>query len=258
MLAAAGATPLSIALFPLRRRLPRARSQVDLKSGVSITAPATEPLLFLFREIWVERCYEPGPLAIAPGQAVVDIGAHVGLFSLWIGSRFPRARIIAVEPSPVLANFLRRNLATSGLAETVVVESACGAEAGTAFLYSRGAEMMNTMYPSAGRAISARGVPVQVTTLDELFARHDVRSCALLKLDCEGAEYGIVLGAAPETLRRVRSVVMEYHVGVDQYHPEHLVERLESCGFRVRTVTSDADPVHGYLYAWQEGAESAG
>jgi FkbM family methyltransferase len=264
MLLRAGVSPLSILLYPLRRRLPRARTQLDLRGGASITAPKSEPLIFLFREIWVERCYEPEDLPLGPQDTVVDIGAHVGLFALRTATRAPGTRIIAVEPSPVAAAHLRRNVAASRRREVIVVEAACGAEPGRARLFSVGAQMMNTLYPGGQRAPRDGGVEVEVLTLDEIFARHDVRTCALLKLDCEGAEYGILLGASEETLARVRDIVLEYHVGLQGHRPEELVERLRASGFAVRTVPSPTDPIHGYLYATRRqvhpgtGAPAAG
>lgn len=248
MLARCDVSLVSIALYPIRRRLPNGRSRVDLRNGFTITAPASEPLLFLFREIWVDRCYDTGRLAIGPGDTVVDIGAHVGVFALWVAAREPRARIIAVEPSPRAAPYLRRNLARSGRSDVVVVESACGGQAGRAGLYARGPEMMNSLF-AAGPRTRADPVDVSVITLDDLFERYDVRSCALLKLDCEGAEYGIILGARAETLARIRSIAMEYHRGIGDHVPEDLSRRLAACGFSVRLVPSATDPVHGYLYA---------
>lgn len=277
MLAKAGATLPSILLYPIRRRLPGARTQIDLGHGVSITGPADEPLLFLFREIWVDRRYDLGDLPHPLDGVVVDIGAHVGLFSVWIARHFPGSRILAVEPSPRAATYLRRNAGSLPGADITAVEAACGATPGRSFLHLGRSEMTNSMYAErggsshtgseAGGATSGRKAPggsgmggsdleVEVITLDELFARFAIERCALLKLDCEGAEYDILGGASADTLSRIERVVMEYHRGVDGHDPRELVEGLERGGFTVRTADSVSDPIHGYLYARRSAPSS--
>lgn len=247
MLARAGASLPSILLYPVRRRLPRARTQIDIGRGISITGPANEPLLFLFREIWVDRRYDLGELPTPLDGVVVDIGAHVGLFSMWVGSLFPGSRIVAVEPSPRAASYLRRNVASLRGADITVVEAACGRAHGRAFLRLGRSEMTNSLYSE--RVGQSSDLEVEVLTLEEVFARSGIERCALLKLDCEGAEYDILGGASVETLSRVERIVLEYHRGVAGHDPSELVDQLERSGFAVRTAPSASDPVHGYLYA---------
>jgi len=74
----------------------------------------------------------------------------------------------------------------------------------------------------------------------------------LLKLDCEGAEYAILMGASAESLARVQRIIMEYHDLDAEHEHTRLVHFLEGNGFSVRL---HANPVHaeiGYLYAWKE------
>lgn len=245
MLRDAGASLPSILLYPLRRRLPPKESRVDLRDGTSITAPADEPLLFLFREIWVDRSYDPAEEIGSAPCMIVDIGAHVGLFSIWAASRCPRARIVAVEPSPRAARYLRANVARNHLGQVTVVEAACGGSRRRAVLHRRGAEMMSSLY--ADRVGTSDGVEVDVITLEDVFRANGVERCDLLKLDCEGAEYEIVLGAGPAALGRVRRVVMECHRG-GAATPLDLERHLAASGFDVRR-TPSMDGIHEYLYA---------
>lgn len=108
--------------------------------------------------------------------------------------------------------------------------------------------MTGSLYMS-GSAVSRRVSDVEVITLDDVFERFAIERCDLLKLDCEGGEYEILLGARPETLLCVRHVALEYHVGLTPHRPEELVVRLQELGFDVRLVASPTDVVHGYLYA---------
>jgi hypothetical protein len=74
---------------------------------------------------------------------------------------------------------------------------------------------------------------VDVLTLDELFSRFQFESCRLLKLDCEGAQYGILYAARAQTLAGIDEINMEYHVGINRHRPEELSRFLRSHGFSV-------------------------
>lgn len=244
-----GATWGSVLLSPIRRRLFDPRNQIDLKNGISILAPADEPLGGLFEEVWADRCYMPADFQLDPGDTVVDIGANVGVFTLWAKACWPEVKIVAIEPSPRMCDFFRRNLAKNRVTDVVLLQAACGGYCGEAVLYSRGAEAANSLFQRDAVGSSFRPLGrTQILTLDEVFRRFNIEICHLLKLDCEGAEYDILLKASEETLQRVRRITMEYHVGLNEHVPAELAALLEAQGFEV-----DCGPLldaeHGYLYA---------
>jgi FkbM family methyltransferase len=239
MLFRAGVRPPSIALYPIRRRF-EGIHRLDLRSGTVLLAPPDEPLIFLFREIWIDRVYVP--MDERPIRTVVDVGAHVGLFTLWCASRYPDARIVAVEPSPRATRYLRQNVARNRLGRVTVVEAACGGSSRRALLYRRGPEMTSTLYGDAPSATE-----VDVLTLDELFRRHGVERCDLLKLDCEGAEYEILLGASAGTLARVDGIVMECHRSA-AHSLDELLAHLRGSGFDLHAEAAP-DGVHHYVTA---------
>jgi FkbM family methyltransferase len=245
----AGVTPGSAFLYPIRRRLPNGRNRLDLVGGQSIEAPLTEPLLETFREIWIDRRYAAHGCDVRQGEAIVDIGAHVGIFSVWAADQHPDAPILAVEPSPPLVAFLRRNVERSGLRNVSIAEVACGRERGRAVLHRGACELTNSLYRTQREADPDRSEEVDLVTLHDLFESHGIARCGFLKLDCEGAEYDILLGASAQTLGRVRQIAMEYHVGITPYGPDDLVRHLETHGFQTTVEPSPTDPVHGYLFA---------
>lgn len=244
-----GATLRSTFLYPIRRRSANPRCQIDLKNGMSITAPVDEPLLVLLNEVWTSHCYTPAHFDIVAGDTVVDIGANVGMFALWAASRHQSVKVIPIEPSPRMCEFLRRNLAANGLRNVTVVQSAVGGQTGKAILYSRGVEAMNSLYcrDVMGSEFHAL-INTPLLTLDDVFDRYSVQTCNFLKMDCEGAEYEILLNARRETLAKIHKISMEYHVGLNEHGPEELVSFLESEGFQVEK-TPMSDEEGGYLYA---------
>jgi FkbM family methyltransferase len=253
MLASNGVTLSSIVFYPIRKHLPMARCQLDLRNGASISSPPDDPLLNLFREIWVERRYVKEDLKedleVPPGSAIIDIGANVGVFTIWAACRYPHARVIAVEPSPTSCEFLRRNILASRIGNVAVAELACGGGRGEAVLFRRGGSGMNSLYCRDNYGSHFQPlVRIAKLTLDDLFRRFDIQGCELLKLDCEGAEYEILFGASQETLRRVLKIAMEYHIGLNEHAADDLGRYLEARGFSVK-IEDPFDEEGGYLYA---------
>ena len=246
---AAGITLRSILLYPIRRRMPHPCNQIDLKNGLSIASPIEEGLLSVFTEVWINQCYLPSGFDVAVGDTVIDIGANVGLFTLWAASRHPKVNVIAIEPSPRMCQFLHRNISASKLRNVTVVQSASGGQTGEATLYSRGTEVLNSLY--CHDVSGSKFLPLartEVVTLDEVFDRYGVRTCHFLKLDCEGAEYEILLNARQATFEKIQKISMEYHIGLNEHTPEELVHFLESKGFHVEKLPL-MDEEGGYLYA---------
>lgn len=249
LLLRAGVCVGSVLRYPVRRRLGRCRNQLDLRNGISLESPLTEGLLALFKEIWIDRCYAPAGFDVAPGDTVVDIGANVGVFTLWAASRHREVKVVALEPSPWMCGFLRRNIAASGLTNVTVLQSAAGGTTGEGTLYSRGGEAFNSLY--CRDVHGSTFVPLartEILALDDVLGRCDVHRCDLLKLDCEGAEYDILMNAGPATLASIRRISLEYHVGLNDHTPEELVDFLAGRGFGVVRLPQ-VDPESGYLYA---------
>src|SRR6266511_1578770 len=157
---------------------------------------------------------------------VIDVGAHVGAFTLWLAERYPGIRGACYEPDAAAFSYLERNV--SGL-RIDAHQEAIAAYSGTAPLFrpAPGGGVSSLRAESDSHAQSAVSVPV--VSFDELMEKTNA-PVALVKLDCEGSEYDIVLESNPESWRLVRRVVIEFHA-VAGAEPRALVERLGSVGF---------------------------
>ncbi|MBY8847336.1 FkbM family methyltransferase [Saccharothrix sp. MB29] len=65
---------------------------------------------FIHSEVWTSRVYLAHGIDLPDDAVVLDIGAHVGLFSLFVKHEHPGATVLAFEPIPVTAQALRANL----------------------------------------------------------------------------------------------------------------------------------------------------
>jgi FkbM family methyltransferase len=166
---------------------------------------------------------------LRPGGTFVDVGAHVGFFSL-LGAKLVggAGRVIAVEPDPGNAESLRRNLELNQYDQVHVEQVALGAEAGTAELYIAEDSGQHSLLARSGKSVS-----VEVRTLDELWTAADMPPLDVIKIDVEGAELDMLRGAK-ETLRRWPRVVvlMDIHprLGVS---PAEVLDALSEVGLEV-------------------------
>lgn len=137
-------------------------------------------------------------------RSVVDVGAHVGLFTALLSRHCPQASFACVEPDPDNFELLRRNV--GGFARTI--QAACTYQPDPLFFPTR--QHPNTggggLTPTADREA---GQPVQAITLEEIMASCNFGELDVLKLDCEGSEFDILQSA--ECLDRVKLIVGEYH-----------------------------------------------
>lgn len=239
----------SLVAYPLRRRVGARRCELVLRDGSRLTAPADEPLLPLYCEIWIDERYRPAGWSSVRRPTVVDIGANVGVFSLWAARRLGAQRIVAVEPSPAMASALLGNLTSNRVQGAFVLQAAVGGCRRDALLHRRGDESRNTLFEvdRYGSTFSAAHT-VRVVTLDDVFELYAIDCCDLLKLDCEGAEYEILYGCSAQTLGRVRHLVLEYHEGLNANGPDELEAFLREQGFAV-TRFAPLDVEGGHLHA---------
>ncbi len=143
----------------------------------------------IVRSVWLRNEYRLPPKFSAE-DVVVDIGSHVGGFALaclWRGA----GRVICVEPHPESARLLRENVARYGERVTVI-EAAAWHEHATLRLTPATDNPQNTGGASVMRA--AEGTSVRGMPLSDILQSAGPR-VRLLKLDCEGAEYGMLDGA---------------------------------------------------------------
>src|SRR2546428_417418 len=164
--------------------------------------------LEIFHEIWDYERYTPSRVReVASGGVVVDIGAHIGLFSVFASRALNPKRIICVEPNPQNFELLRKNLSNNRVEGVRTFEIAIAGQSGER-------RISIDPFNSGGHSLTDRGghwQQINVITLQDLFDWAKISDCALLKMDCEGAEMEILDKASDELLARMSAICFEYH-----------------------------------------------
>src|SRR5262245_57287795 len=156
---------------------------------------------------------------------VVDVGANIGAFALLVAAAHPEAQIIALEPSRANYNLLKANVRANALTNIRVLKAAMDATMGEQRLCGSGATASLRFGEGQGE---------QVTTVTLRWLMHTARLDRIdfLKMDCEGAEFDILMDpAAP--LDRVQMIALEFHNLSTAKCAATLKTSLEARGFRV-------------------------
>lgn len=181
------------------------------RSGdITLATPSSRGAVFPIYEVFAEDTYRLGWITQGIGKSprALDIGAHVGSFSLAFAHRVPDARVAAYEASPTTAGYLRRNVEASGMSDRV----SCHAEAISDVAGTIGFADNDSCSPL--NALSGRfgGTIIQVPSLTLETAFHRIGGRVdFVKIDAEGAEYDMVLTSRPDMWRSVSRIVLEYH-----------------------------------------------
>ena len=156
-----------------------------------------------------------------PNSVVLDIGAHIGIFTVKVSS-IPGITVHAFEPFPRNYALLKQNVLLNKLQNVLLYDCAIGGRCGTASLnYDNG----STVSASIVRKES-KGIPVMMKTIDSLgLARID-----FIKLDVERAEYDALLGGLETIGTQYPVISMEVH---GKENPRLCTNLLESLGYTV-------------------------
>lgn len=203
---------------------------------------------WIVKETNLDRDYEVHGTAIQDGWNVVDIGAGLGDFTVFAAQRAPHGRIFAFEPAPDSVALLEKNLSLNNVQNVQVFPCAVSHVAGTLQLDVSGG--VAVQYRTVGEARTPAGkIEVRSLALADVLADLPGGVCDFLKMDCEGAEYEMLLNLDDAALRRIRRVCLEYHEFITPYSRTHLAEFFRAKGWQVRVSPSQVRRELGFLYA---------
>jgi FkbM family methyltransferase len=273
----------------------KALQYMELPNGLVIAHRDATEARFLYQEIFEDDMYDQYGIEFPDGGCYLDVGANIGLFSVFLTRKCQPAAIHAFEPIPatfaVLSQNANRHFATCArlhnfgiAAESKVAE----------FRYTPAASSGATMYPEespefqqanikfvvhlldqsrvmryiprglkplVARVVvwfvntTAQRVKCQLRNLDDVIDEEGISQIDLLKIDAEGCETEILETMKPRTWQMTRQLIVEVH---DGEQPLQRVRKLvEDHGFQTKVEPNPWFP-HHLLYAVRpNGAESS-
>jgi FkbM family methyltransferase len=167
--------------------------------------------------------YVPGP-----HDTIIDVGAHIGTFSLLAASRVPFGLVYAIEACQESFNLLRINAALNQVAHIDASHLALSDQSGTCMLHYDSGNWGHTII----RPILGQGESVPSESLPGFLVSKGIERCHFLKLNCEGAEFRILLNTPPDILQRFMIVLVLYHCDIcPEYSEQDLLAHFQAAGF---------------------------
>lgn len=212
---------------------------IKLKIKINATNDAQR-----IEEAWIIRDYFSGGFRIQKNDTVIDIGAHIGTFTVYAAKLANKGKVYSFEPHPENFTLLERNCKLNNLENVKLFKYGVYGEKGRAGLFIDGENTgRHSIYKESREFIS-----IECITLKDIFDANEIQFCDFLKLDCEGTEYDILFNTPKSYFDKIGKIALEYH---DHIYKKkrwyHIVEFLSEKGFKVRVGPYTSQ--QGILYA---------
>ncbi|HUI42624.1 MAG TPA: FkbM family methyltransferase [Terriglobia bacterium] len=224
-----------------------------------------EPLdLVIFWLVFARGHYPVRPT----DRTIVDVGANIGVFTLYAALQAPTSQVFAVEPFPNTFDRLMRlveanhpkgrvhclNLALAGTAGAAVMDTESGVPSQHRHIVSAVSDLVNAGYQGPVVAPELEGVTppgpgaasatVRTQTPGQLLASESLVEGDLLKMNIHGSKYEVSLSTPPAVLQRIKRLLVQYHELPERLKlgKQQVFERLGAAGF---DLTRDEDTGRG-------------
>jgi FkbM family methyltransferase len=181
--------------------------------------------IFTLDEVIAREAYRLPTLNSLKIETIVDLGANIGLTSLYYATLFPNARLFCIEPEPDNFNLLKLNCEQNGFQWTCI-QQAIGDKQGKAKLLRN--EFANQHSLVSGDSNKQDAVEVEVGTMPSLIDSHQIEGIDLLKVDIEGAEESL-FAQCSSWISSVRIIIIEIHPPLVDYN--NVINSITKHGF---------------------------
>jgi len=215
----------------------------ETKFGQKIKIRVNSTDLMALTHVWLIEEYAKKNFDIKSSDTVIDVGAHIGLFTLYASQSCKIGNIYSYEPVKENFEILKENMNINNLKNVKIFNLAVSNSNSTITLFMNNDESGHSMFSE-----SSENIIVKSTSLMKIFDDNKIKECNFLKLDCEGAEYEIIEKLPSTYFEMIEKIIIEYHM-VDS-HPElleKLQNKLSANNFKFETKMLFSDI--GFLYA---------
>lgn len=150
---------------------------------------------------------------ILPGSIVIDIGANIGLFSLY-AARQGAKKVYAFEPNHQAYLTLCKSIESNKLDDVIIpFNLAVSSKDNDVVLIPKASSPYNVIKSRSEVVAVDNFDEIKTISLSTILASNNIQSCDLLKMDCEGAEYDILFNLSGEVFSKIDNIRLEHHKG---------------------------------------------
>lgn len=221
-------------------------STIEIRNGLLLSPGIGLHSISIYREIFVKNVYNPPGFEIKHGDVVIDIGANIGIFTLYAASQ-GCGQIYAFEPHPDNFSILLENIRINDLTNVkpYMVGVASKEEKGLLKVSSISGHHEVIDREKKNEFISV--LEIRTINLEHFIKDNDIGPVDFLKIDCEGSEGDIFLSLSTKFFEKINKVVIEYHNNVSKLNDQQISKILKENNFHC--VKQNINHSYGYIYA---------
>ena len=156
----------------------------------------------ILNDIWINRTYCPNDnFKIKDNYTVIDIGAHIGLFSIFAYKSAKNVRMFSYEPMKKSFEVLKKSIKLNK------------ADVKAFNLGILGESCKRKLHMNSFGINPILGIPTEINciTLEDIFKRNKIERCHFLKIDTDGSEYEILLNTPRKYFKKIDLIAIECH-----------------------------------------------
>lgn len=176
---------------------------------------------------------------LSPNALVLDIGAHIGSFTLYLKQKRPDLKIYCFEPAPDNFKILSENITINGFSDIKLFQVAVASQTGQKYLEKE--KLASNAYK-----LGQSGKRVDCLDLDTFIKNEGIYEIDLIKMDCEGAEFEILTNF--KNLKKVKSIILEYHRISVKFDDSYIVNLMRTNNFKLKNRRDLLRHNQGILY----------
>lgn len=231
------------------------RTRCVLPNGLEIAHLNQYETDYVYKEIFEDQCYLRHGIRLQDENTVVDIGANIGLFSLFVMSRCKNPKIFAFEPAPVVYDLLKANCDAYGSNVRAMNMGVSDKPKTATFTFYANSSVFSGFHSDEsddreaiqavvrnmlnGQSVTGESIDdytkelmadrlrsttheCQLTSVSDIIRDNQIDKIDLLKIDAEKSEVDILNGIEDGDWAKIAQIVIEIH---DRTH--ELVKRVE-------------------------------
>ena len=203
---------------------------LETKNNIKLKIRINSTDFMALTNIWVIEEYAKEGFDIKNDDIIIDIGGHIGLFSIYASQKCKSGKIFTFEP--VIDNFkiLRENIETNKNKNIFPENIAISNKNSKVTIFLSDDDAGHGMYSKSSNSITINAI-----NLEEIFLKNNLKKCDFLKIDAEGAEFDILENISEDMLKTISKIVIEYHIFEDNSikRLENIMEKFEKNGFKI-------------------------
>jgi len=192
---------------------------------------------------------------IKKDDIVIDIGAHIGYFTIYAAKNAYQGTVYSIEPYRESFEILEKNLKLNNLTNVKPFHAAISKVTEQITLYiDKNNQIGNSIFKTDEMTESER---VNSFNLGDFVKNNKIEKIDFLKIDCEGAEFEILLNLNKELLKNINRISMEVHENNNTNSIDELEDFLRNNNFKVKisSLLDDSTIKISMLYAENKGFE---